>query len=121
MIMRITKVEYQQACEAKEKAERIINQYFQQKREDFETRMKENPVFTDDELRYSATSTCPCGAGLAYPKECGPSHYWDCSAILKDEADKKVTHTGKLPFAFYDIKSESEYRGTTRPSGEIKD
>lgn len=84
--------------------------------------MAENPIFTDDELVYSANQLCPCGHGLAYPKDCGPSHYWDCSAILKGIADKSVQHTGQLPFAFYYIKVESERNGTTRgvfkPRGE---
>lgn len=69
-------------------------------------------------LVYSATARCPCGAGLAYP-EGGPGDessphrwpyngYWDCSAIMAGTADPEVTHTAKLPFAFYEIKSEDQ-------------
>jgi hypothetical protein len=76
-------------------------------------------------LVYAAVARCPCGAGLAYDPVSegegvfrGPS-YWDCSAILTGEADPTVTHTGRLPFAFYEIKAEgqpSAYGQTTRPS-----
>lgn len=69
-------------------------------------------------LVYAATKRCPCGSGLAYdPKgESGKPHgYWDCARILLDTADVTVTHTDKLPFAFYEIKPESKQRGSTRP------
>ena len=110
----ITKEQYDQAIENQEKAQETINAYHKQNREAFASRLQENPVFTDDELFYSATSLCPCGHGLAYPKDCGGSHYWDCSAILKGVANKEIEHTGQLPFAFYNIKGESERNGTTR-------
>lgn len=71
--------------------------------------------YTDEELRYSATSRCDCGAGLAYPK--GKPfieiNCWDCSdiltgrALLKDPECKNI-HAGQLPFAFYEIKSEDQ-------------
>lgn len=70
-----------------------------------------------DRLVYAAYGRCPCGAGLAYDPLLedensvfkGPlSGYWDCSAILLGVADQSVTHTGKLPFAFYDIKCEKQ-------------
>lgn len=80
-----------------------------------------------DRLVYSAYSRCPCGAGLAYDP-CfedkdgvfvGPlSGYWDCSAILLGVADPSVQHTGKFPFAFYEIKSEKQASASgasTRP------
>lgn len=110
----VTKEQYDDAVALKDKAQETINEFFRQKRERFDLRIKENPIFTDDELFYSASSLCPCGHGLAYPKECGPSHYWDCSAILKGIADTNVKHTGQLPFMFYDVKGESENNGTTR-------
>jgi hypothetical protein len=78
-----------------------------------------------DELTYAATARCPCGAGLAYDDTCvqdpfnGPS-YWDCSAILLGTADRDAQHTDRLPFAFYEIKSEgqpSALGATTRPEG----
>lgn len=80
-----------------------------------------------DRLIYAAYNRCPCGAGLAYDPLCedetsvfkGPlSGYWDCSAILTGTADSNVQHCGKLPFAFYNIKSEqqpSAQGATTRP------
>ncbi len=110
----ITDYEYRQAVKDHSASQEIINQYHRQEHEKFQQRLKDNPIFTDDELFYSAYSRCPCGHGLAYPKSCGANHYWDCSAILKGIADKGVTHTDQLPFAFWDIKGESEHRGTTR-------
>ncbi len=77
-----------------------------------------------DRLVYAAHNRCPCGAGLAYDP-CfedsesvfkGPlSGYWDCSAILLGNADQTKKHTGKLPFAFYEVKSEDQpsARGAT--------
>ena len=78
-------------------------------------------------LTYSATSRCPCGSGLAYgsmtyeknsPFNKPYSGYWDCAAIIDDTADKNVKHTAKLPFQFYEIKSENQPSAngrTTRP------
>lgn len=63
-------------------------------------------------LVYAAKHRCPCGAGLAYdPRgESGEisTGYWDCSAILLGTADHQVTHTARLPFVFYEIKSEHQ-------------
>ena len=63
-------------------------------------------------LVYAAAGRCPCGAGLAYVRgdDC-----WDCSEILLDTAKENVKHSDRLPFAFYEIKSENKKRGTTRP------
>ena len=110
----ISKEQYEQAIAQKDQAQGIINQYHKNKHEAFNQRLIDNPIFTDDELFYSATSLCPCGHGLAYPKECGPMHYWDCSAILKGIANSAVEHTARWPFAYYDVKGESERNGTTR-------
>lgn len=106
--------QYEEAVISKEQAEKIINQYLKEKRENFEKRLKENPIFTDDELFYSRTARCSCGAGLAYPKDCGPFHYWDCSAILKGIEDKTIKHTDQLPFIYYEIKGENDEK-STRP------
>ena len=114
----ITEEQFQEARKQEEAAVKIQRQYFKERDEAFQKRLIDNPIFTDEELRYSATSLCPCGHGLAYPKNCSPHHYWDCSAILKGIADPKLQHTAKLPFAFYDVKSEDERRGTTRPEKE---
>jgi hypothetical protein len=72
-------------------------------------------------LVYAATSRCPCGAGLAYASG---DDAWDCSAILLGEAiptgqPDAVQHTAKLPFVFYEIKSENQPSAngaTTRPT-----
>ena len=69
--------------------------------------------FTEDELIFAATSRCQCGAGLAYPKNVGIDGSWDCSDILlglaikSGEPDAK-THSGEMPFTFYEIKSENQ-------------
>lgn len=110
----ITKEQYEEAKVQKKASEDIINQYHKEDAERFRKRLEENPIFTDDELIYSAQTLCPCGHGLAYPKGCPMNFYWDCSAILKGIADKTVKHTDKLSFMMYDVKGESERRGTTR-------
>jgi hypothetical protein len=77
-----------------------------------------------EDLVYAATSRCPCGAGLAYVPD--GETVWDCSAILLGEAipsgqPGSVQHTGQLPFAFYEVKSEqqpSAQGATTRPRSE---
>ena len=117
----ISEEEYKEACKQLDSAQKVINKYHKEEQQRFDLRLKNNPVFTDEELFYSAYSLCPCGHGLAYPKGCGPGHYWDCSAILKGIHDKSVTHTGQLPFTFYDIKGESERNGTTRGVFKPKD
>lgn len=69
------------------------------------------------ELVYSAAARCPCGAGLAYLKD-GGDNYWDCAKIWLGTADRDVQHTAKLPFAFYEIKTENQPSAngaTTRP------
>jgi len=118
----ITKEQYEEANKQHEAAEKIMNQYHREKQLTFDQRLKSGVPFTDDDLMYSAYDLCPCGHGLAYPKDCGFGHYWDCSAILKGIADSKVKHTGQLPFAFYSIKSEiqpsangSTTRGVFKP------
>lgn len=75
--------------------------------------------FTPDELRFAAYDRCPCGAGVAYPKNLVDMRgNWYCSAILMGKADVKVEHTRPLTFMMYDIKSEdqpSANGATTRP------
>lgn len=83
-------------------------------------------ALTEADLIYSATVRCPCGAGVAYwrgAKAYTETGYWDCSDILLGRAipqgqDGAKTHTGRLPFVFYDIKSENQpsaFGRTTRP------
>lgn len=84
---------------------------------------KKGLYYKDKDLIYAATSRCPCGAGLAYHRGSGIHGSWDCSDILTGRAIKKdqpgaKEHTGGLPFAFYEVKSEDQpsARGaTTRP------
>ena len=56
-------------------------------------------------LVYSATARCPCGLGLAHTNK---SDHWDCSGIILGTADPSVKHTDKLPYVFYEIKSEDQ-------------
>lgn len=110
----ITRNQYDAAILAKEDADKIIRKFHIEKQEAFDVRLKSGVPFTDEELVYSSETLCPCGYGLAYPKDCGPFHYWDCSAILKDIADDKVQHTAKLPFIMYEVHAEGETIGSTR-------
>ena len=115
----ITEEQYGAALKKKAEAEKVIKLFFMEKRNKFDERMKNNPIFKDDELIYSELTLCHCGHGLAYPKDCGFHHYWDCSAILKGEADKSVKHVDKLPFIYAHISSETQspenpHKGTTR-------
>jgi hypothetical protein len=76
-------------------------------------------IYNESELIFAAYSRCPCGAGMAYPSNCGPHHYWDCSAILTGKADVNVTHSAQLPFVFWEVKSENQPSAcgaTTRPA-----
>lgn len=71
---------------------------------------------------FASHARCPCGAGLAYDpssEEVSRGHgYWDCSAIILGTADASVRHEVRMPFVFWDIKSENQpsaYGATTRP------
>lgn len=84
---------------------------------------------TESDLVYAAISRCSCGNGLAYRKGCGPDEcYWECSDILLGKAKSitdpdHVQHTGKLPFAFWEVLAEGDYAAygaTTRPKQEGK-
>lgn len=83
---------------------------------------------SEQDLLYSATSRCRCGAGLTYFKKTricnGPGHTsWVCSAVLKNEVGQPDVLEGKhtlFPFMSYEIKSETQPSAngmTTRPSG----
>jgi hypothetical protein len=110
----ITKEEYADAVEQKTAAEHIINQYHREQADAFEKRLHSGVPFTDDELIYSAFDLCPCGHGIAYPKGCGITHYWECAGILKGITDAGVQHCDRLPFAFYSVISEQQ---TIRANG----
>ncbi len=114
----VTKEQYDAAAKRMEEDQETVNKFFKEKQEVFNKRMEENPIFTDDELIYSGTNRFICGAGLAYPKDCGGNHYWDCSSLLKGETQLgALQHSPQYPFMTYSIHGESEYRGTTRPGG----
>lgn len=82
--------------------------------------------YSEEELLYSATSKCHCGAGLAYPKDSSQpdersvfksASDWWCSTLLKG-----IPWDGKkhdvFSFAIYEIKSEDQPSAngqTTRP------
>lgn len=108
----ITEKQYKDALTAKESAQEIINRFHAEESDAFSARLASGIPFADSELVYSESTLCPCGHGLAYPTNCGSNHYWDCSAILKGIQDDKVKHTGKLQFAFYEVKSEGETYGS---------
>lgn len=122
--MKITQEQYENAQAQKKEAEEIINAFHNQKESDFDARWARfqagEAPFTDEELRYSAGARCSCGSGLAYPKNCGGFHRWDCSEFLK--GDRTKPHDGPFHFAFYSIKSEdqpSAYGATTRPKTDV--
>ena len=58
----------------------MIQEYSRQAADDFEARWKRfesgQEFFKDEDLVYSAYAHCPCGSGLAHPKNCGPHHQW---------------------------------------------
>lgn len=70
------------------------------------------------DLIFAATSRCSCGAGLAYRRALkrDHEHAWECSArllCLPGVTSVNPLHSGPLhdepkPFAFYEIKSESQ-------------
>lgn len=72
------------------------------------------PPFKDEELVFARDAKCPCGERLAYPKNTSPMQgFWDCVGLLKRTAPPKghpdaKTHTDRLPFIFWDIKSEDQ-------------
>lgn len=77
--------------------------------------------FSLEELRFAATSRCSCGAGFAYPINVGMGGSWECSDILRGQAEAGSSHSGAMPFSFYEVKSEENerYRDrgiTTRPT-----
>lgn len=121
----ITKEEYEKARLEKQKLEDLMAQYHKEQRQLADERYKEfssGKYYQDEDLFYSAYSFCPCGHGLAYVKGPGSQTFWDCSGILKGIADSSVEHTGRLPFAFYDVKGESagsSTRGRFQPKLKV--
>jgi len=79
---------------------------------------KMKSAFSDDELLYSATARCNCGAGMAYPHGTGIRGAWHCSDVLTGRAKDVTVEHSQLSFMMYEIKSEdqpSANGATTRP------
>lgn len=97
--------------------------------------------YTDEELKYAATSRCVCGAGLAYPRDHDDAmelQAWVCSRVMRGDVTlaERPTQKGIGPavgkddagqehqsFAFwcYEIKSEDQPSAggmTTRPKSD---
>ena len=114
--------------EQKKPLEKQLREIYDKEAEDVEVKIKRchagKDKFELDELRFAATSRCECGAGMAYPKNVGVRGSWDCSDILLGRAihtgqEGAKIHSGELPFAFYEIKSEDQPSAngqTTRPN-----
>jgi hypothetical protein len=66
-------------------------------------------AFSADELRFVAFHRCPCGAGMAYPKNGSVRGAWHCSAVLRGTAaSTAIAHSPPLLFSVYEIKSENQ-------------
>lgn len=115
----ITRDEYESAIKKRDESEEVIRVYHQEQATIFNKRMEENPIFTLDELIYSAFTKCKgCGSGLAYPRNCGPNHYWDCGDVLLGKIKNPGKEHAQFPFMYFEIKSEqqpSANGATTRP------
>lgn len=122
----ITEEEYKAACEAKDAAESTIKQYHDEKQAAFDERWQRfrlgEEVFTLDELCFAATARCEtCGAGLAYPRDCGPMHQWSCSKLLLEgvNARQPGERHSAYSFTMFSILSEDQKTrtggATTRP------
>jgi hypothetical protein len=77
------------------------------RRQAYDVRLQELRAMTiNTRLVYAAHARCPCGAGMAYDP--AGDDCWDCSDILMGTADRDVQHTARLPFIFYELKSETQ-------------
>ena len=116
----ISEGQYEAAKAQKAAADATIDAYFKEQATAFAVRWdaytRGGNVFTSDELVYAAGARCEtCNAGLAYPKACGISHRWDCSAALTTGSNGH----GNFPFMYYAIKAENQPSAngaTTRPA-----
>lgn len=79
--------------------------------------------YRPEQLCYSASCRCRCGAGLAYPRNLDVRGAWECSAILLGDAAPSLDHDGPRPFMFWSVLSEDQRARTggltTRPGGPI--
>lgn len=101
--------------DAGDKARTELNRRYNEEAEEILKRCDTGePPFKDDELVFARDAKCPCGERLAYPKRTSPVRgFWDCVGLLKRTAPPKghpqaKTHTDRLPFVFWDIKSEDQ-------------
>ena len=119
----VSHAKYLRSVAKRDAAEKVIHEYQRQQAESFKVRWeafgKGKRFFEKGDLIFAATQRCAaCGAGLAYPKGCGPDHQWTCSAVLMGTFDRAVDNHGAFPFSMYEIKSEeqpSAHGATTRP------
>ena len=117
----ISKQRYEIACHQYAESQAVMEAYFRERREEFERRIAvEGSIWLEEELVYSASRRCKCGAGMAYPDGCLAGWYWACSEVLKgvvkDGADPSK-HTGPLFFIYCDVEKEGS-GGTTRRCAE---
>lgn len=117
----ITKEQYAEAIAQRDRALAIIHEYSKQEIDSFDQRwnrfLKDGESFAPADLVYSAGARCRCGAGLAYPKNCGGFHHWSCGDVLTGHVRDSHEHD-EFPFNMYEIKSEqqaSAHGQTTRP------
>ncbi len=122
----ITRAQYDAASESKKQAEEVMHAYHAQESNKADERIKTGVPFADDELIYAALTLCPCGHGLAYPKNPGSlKRQWECSAVLRNLSGVGPEHSPALPFSCYEIKSEQQpsangatTRGVFKPKPE---
>ena len=127
---RVTDEEARQAVVSRNRAEALLQIYHHQKDQDFAARwdrFKDGEHFDEQDLVYAATQRCPCGYGLAHPKDCDVRHAWNCAGVLLGMVPLSlrtgISHRVGLSFMFYDVKSEGQpsargatTRGTIKPS-----
>lgn len=90
-------------------AETVLGRRHVADAQEIERRIAACEKFDDSELVYSATTLCPCGYGLAYPKRIGMHGAWYCSGILTHRANDPTVVHHSYPFSMYDIKSENRF------------
>lgn len=86
-------------------------------------------MYNIDDLKFSATARCKCGAGLAYPKDGSQPEAdsvfkmasdWWCYKILTGTDESIPGGHQIFPFSMYEIKSEDQPSAnglTTKPKG----
>ena len=108
----ISRQRYEIACHQYAESQEIMEAYSRERKERFEKRQADDYEWLDNELVYSASRRCECGAGLAYPEGCPDGWYWECSAVLKGVGGDG-RHSGRLFFIYCDVEKEGS-GGRTR-------